>query len=39
MVIIDNYFVYELEHFNGLEERIIKQCTDNNARAYIRLNR
>ena len=39
IVIIDNYFVYELEHFNGLEERIIKQCTDNNARAYIRLNR
>ena len=39
MVIIDNYFVYELEHFNGLEEKIIKQCTDNNARAYIRLNR
>jgi hypothetical protein len=39
MVIIDNYFVYELEHFNGLEEKIIKQCNDNNARAYIRLNR
>jgi hypothetical protein len=39
MVIIDNYFVYELEHFNGLEEKIIKQCIDNNARAYIRLNR
>ena len=28
MVIIDNYFVYELEHFNGLEEKIIKQCID-----------
>ena len=39
MVIIDNYFVYELEHFKGLEEKIIKQCIDNNARAYIRLNR
>ena len=39
MVIIDNYFVYELEHFNGLEEKIIKQCIDNSARAYIRLNR
>ena len=39
MVIIDNYFVYELEHFNGLEEKITKQCIDNNARAYIRLNR
>ena len=39
MVIIDNYFVYELEHFNGLEGKIIKQCIDNNSRAYIRLNR
>ena len=37
MVIIDNYFVYELEHFNGLEEKIIKQCIDNNARAYMSI--
>lgn len=39
MVIIDNYFVYELAHFDGLEEKIVDQCTKNNARAYIRLNR
>ena len=39
MVIIDNYFVYELAHFDGLEEKIVDQCTKHNARAYIRLNR
>ena len=39
MVIIDNYFVYELAHFDGLEGKIVDQCTKNNARAYIRLNR
>jgi hypothetical protein len=39
MVIIDNYFVYELAHFDGLEGKIMDQCTKHNARAYIRLNR
>jgi hypothetical protein len=39
MVIIDNYFVYELAHFDGLEEKIVDQCAKHNARAYIRLNR
>lgn len=39
VIVIDNYFIYSLETFDSLEERIIDQCERNNARAYIRLNR
>lgn len=36
--LINNYFIYSLEQFDGLEEHIINECNINNARAYIRLN-
>jgi hypothetical protein len=39
MKLIDNYFIYSLEDYDKLETKIIEQCTINNARAYLRLNR
>jgi len=36
---IDNIYIYSIDTFDRLEERVIKLCQDNNARAYIRLNR
>jgi hypothetical protein len=39
MVILDSYFIYSMEQFLKMKEDIIKQCQDNNARAYFRLNR
>jgi hypothetical protein len=36
---IDNIYIYSIDTFNNLEEKIIKMCQDNNARAYIRLNK
>jgi len=39
MVILDSFFISTMDQFDGLEERIKKICLDNNARAYLRLNR
>jgi len=39
MKLIDNYFIYSLEDYDRLENKIIQQCQLNNARAYIRINR
>ena len=39
MSILDSYFIYSMDQYDDLEEKIDKQCTDNNARAYFRLNR
>jgi hypothetical protein len=39
MSILDSYFIYSMEQYDAMEEKIVKQCTDNNARAYFRLNR
>ena len=39
MSILDSYFIYSMDQYDDLEEKIVKQCTDNNARAYFRLNR
>ena len=37
--VIHNYFIYSVEQYESLEEKVIKLCTDNNARAYLRLNK
>jgi hypothetical protein len=37
--LLDSHFIYTMEQFDSMEEKIIKVCTDNNARAYFRLNR
>ena len=37
--LIANYFLYAIEEFSSLEEDIIQICKENNARAYIRLNK
>lgn len=37
--LIANYFLYAIEEFISLEEDIIQICKENNARAYIRLNK
>lgn len=39
MVHIADYYIYSLEQFDGLKQRIIDQCNSENARAYFRLNR
>ena len=39
MIVIANYCVNSLEHFDKLMPDVVKQCQDNNARAYFRLNR
>lgn len=38
MVHIADYYIYSLEQFDGLKQRIIDQCNSENARAYFRLN-
>lgn len=39
MFMLDSFFIYSNDDLKKIEERIIKICEDNNARAYIRLNR
>ena len=39
MIHIEDYYIYSLEQFDGLRQRIIDQCDTENARAYFRLNR
>ena len=39
MIHIEDYYIYSLEQFDGLRQRIIDQCDSENARAYFRLNR
>ena len=39
MIVLANYCVKSLEHFDKLVPDVVKQCQDNNARAYFRLNR
>jgi hypothetical protein len=39
MVNVDNLFIYSLEEFRDMEERIIEIATVHNARAYLRINR
>ena len=39
MVHIADYYIYSLEQFDSIEQRIIDQCDAENARAYFRLNR
>jgi len=39
MIHIADYYIYSLEQFDGLRQRIIDQCDVENARAYFRLNR
>ena len=38
-VVIANYYINTLEKFDNLKLEIINKCDNNNARAYIRLNR
>lgn len=37
--VIDNFYIYTAEQFESLRSKIIDKCDQNNARAYIRLNR
>lgn len=37
--VIKNYYIYGYDTFLGIENEVIKLCLDNNARAYIRLNK
>lgn len=37
--VINNYFIYSLEYFDSIQATVIKECEDNNARAYMRLNK
>ena len=39
MVHIADYYIYSLEQFDSIEQKIIDQCDAENARAYFRLNR
>jgi len=39
MIVLANYCVKSLAHFDKLVPDVIKQCQDNNARAYFRFNR
>ena len=39
MIVLANYCIKSLDHFDKLAPQIIKQCTDNRARAYLRLNK
>ncbi len=36
--VIDNFFIYQIEDLNKLQDKIINLCESNNARACIRLN-
>jgi hypothetical protein len=37
--VIDNIYIYSLETFDKIKDRVIELCNNNNARAYLRLNR
>ena len=39
MIHIADYYIYSLEQFDSIKQRIIDQCDSENARAYFRLNR
>ena len=39
MVHLADYYVYSLEQFDNLKQRVIDQCNTENARAYFRINR
>lgn len=39
MVNVDNFFIYSLEEYREMEQRIIDVATLHNARAYLRVNR
>jgi len=39
MIHIADYYIYSLEQFDSIKQRIIDQCDAENARAYFRLNR
>lgn len=39
MIHIADYYIYSLDQFDNLKERIIIQCDSENARAYFRINR
>ena len=39
MVVLANYCIKSLSHFDKILPDIVKQCQDNTARAYIRLNK
>ena len=36
---LSDYYIYSLEQFDDLKERVITQCDSENARAYFRINR
>lgn len=36
--VIDNFYIYSIDTFDRLQERIVDLCVHNNARAYLRLN-
>lgn len=38
-IVIDNHFIFSNDYLDRVGDRIRQQCIDNNARAYIRLNR
>jgi hypothetical protein len=39
MVHLADYYIYNLEQFDSLKQRVIDQCNTENARAYFRINR
>lgn len=39
MRVIAEYFIYSLDQFNRMESEIIMKCDNENARAYLRVNR
>lgn len=39
MIHLADYYIYSLEQFDNIKQRIIDQCDTENARAYFRLNR
>lgn len=39
MIHIADYYIYSLDQFDSIKQRIIDQCDAENARAYFRLNR
>ena len=39
MIHLSDYYIYSLDQFDGLKQRVMSQCDTENARAYFRLNR
>lgn len=39
MSVIDDIFIYSVEQFDRMEDKIIKTCISHNARAYFRVNK